>query len=80
MIRLEEKLIELGYSTENEVYKKWYKGLIVITTFYGKLIDYRIESRIISSIKKQQDIDKFQQAFDQLLKDLEVLKEHEEKD
>ena len=71
MTKLEEKLIELGYETKNIVYKYWHKGLIVIETFYERIEAWYILTPIL--IRTQEDIEKYQQAFNQLQKDLEVL-------
>ena len=75
MTKLEEKLIELGYETKNAVYRYWKKGLIVIETSYERIADcYVCTTRLI---RTQEDIEKYQQAFNQLQKDLEVLKEYD---
>ena len=74
MTKLEEKLLELGYETYNEVYKYWRKGLIVIETFYERIEDYYVCGPRL--IRTQQDIDNPQQALNQLQKDLEVLREY----
>lgn len=71
MTKIEEKLIELGYETNCEVYKIWFKGNIQIITFYGRIEDYVITP---NTIHNQQDIDNLQQAFNTLQQDLEVLK------
>ena len=75
MTKLEQKLIELGYETNNSIYKYWFKGQIVIQTFYGRLENYYIICP--NNIHRQQDIDNLQQAFNQLQNDLKELKEYE---
>ena len=72
MTRLENKLLELGYETNNSIYKYWFKGQIVIQTFYGRLENYYIICP--NNIHRQQDIDNLQQVFNKLKQDLEVLK------
>lgn len=81
MTKLEEKLIQLGYR----------RGLKLVTYFYKKIdcdsnsititfiFDYKF-SRIINYyveafIKTEQGLEYSQQAFNQLQKDLEVLKD-----
>lgn len=83
MTKLEEKLLELGYAIENTdwTYKqaiKEYMNCSINIQFnkekYGNNITFKCVKPIFS-IKSQQDIDNLQQAFNQLQKDLEVLKE-----
>jgi hypothetical protein len=76
MTKLEQKLIELGYETNNSIYKYWFKGQIVIQTFYGNVENYYIICP--NNIHRQQDIDNLQQAFNQLQSDLKELKEYEQ--
>jgi hypothetical protein len=81
MTKLEEKLIELGY--ENiYVNGRWYKEYdgnksIFINTdeHHKKIKDYHIH--FYSFIECQQDIDNLQLAFNEMQKDLEILKECE---
>lgn len=81
MSKLEEKLIELGYrySFDND------EGYLYIKTYNKKyifnvLISYsnkRIENYDVANVydfHSQQDIDNLQQAFDEMQKDLEILK------
>ena len=85
MTKLEIKLIVLGYakdyerSYENETYYlKHYKDFL--TLHINVEVDgYITHSYVESSrcVACQQDIDILQQAFNQLQKDLEVLKEYE---
>ena len=75
MTKLEEKLKELGY--ENYIYY-WQKPKWVNNTF----IVVRINEDLTGSlgdciIKSQQDIDNLQQAFNEMQKDLEELKNEE---
>lgn len=79
MSNLEEKLIELGYEKTpyfdiNDVI--WWKGSIAIATDKKclKILKANVQ---IGYVNNQQDIDKLQQAFNQLQKDLEVLKDEE---
>ena len=79
MTKLEEKLIQLGYRQKNKtyiIYAKQINGilfeLIVNGDIFGKII-------VLNSIHTQQDIDNLQQAFNQLQKDLEVLKDEKNK-
>ena len=79
MTRLEDKLLELGYE------KQWamgcYKNIILSPLRFQIAIyiqnDYKMfvfdEEVGAGQIKTQQDIDKIQQAFNQMQKDLEVL-------
>ena len=93
MTKLEEKLIELGYkrTSANKVTNLDINGF---HPFYYKYIgkcclsitinkDMKITNYFIDSSSRffnnQQDINELQQAFNQLQKDLEVLKEYEEK-
>ena len=71
MIKLEEKLIELGYETNCKDYKIWLKGNIKIIIFYGKIEYYGVITP--NNIHTQQEIDSLQQEFNQLQKDLKVL-------
>ena len=80
MTKLEEKLIELGYlrMVNTKTYSKYAKGFNGIPI----LIKYRKETNDITweikdtfnSISYQFQIDNLQQAFNQLKKDLEELK------
>ena len=77
-LELKEKLIELGYETDCDFCEIWLKGNIQIITFYGRIKNYCIITS--NNIHRQQDIDNIQQAFNQLQKDLEVLKKYERLD
>lgn len=79
MSKLEQKLIELGYEKlkfYDVIGYIWWKKCIAINTngVVSKILDSELQ---ISSIKIQQDIDNLQQAFNELQKDLEILKECE---
>ena len=89
MSRLEEKLIELGYRktktvyfAQNEIpyifYEKEYccRADICIILYDDKIEDYYVESDYIR-FSKQQALNNLQQAFNEMQKDLEVLKEYE---
>ena len=77
MTKLEQKLVELGYKEyKNELLEEhyWYKQI-------GKvLIIWEDNDLFVDGfwrIHKQNDIDNLQQAFNQMQKDLEILKECE---
>ena len=75
MTKLEEKLIELGY--ENYIYY-WQKTTWVNNTFVVIQISKVLTGSLSRCIiKSQQDIDNLQLAFNEMQKDLEVLKEYE---
>ena len=82
MTKLEEKLQELGYERNSPI--KW--------VFIKRMNDINISICLCKSFKKietywaskvpiiieiQQDIDSLQQAFNEMQKDLEILKEYE---
>lgn len=77
MTKLEDKLIELGYEKNRYDYRK---DLIINDYFFTLIIDL-VNNKVfgcigeISSIIYQCQLDGLQQAFNQLQKDLEVLKE-----
>ena len=79
MTKLEQKLIQLGYSPLGYRCAKydWYNGLIHISLNVDKteIIDYFAKG---VSMRNEFDLDMNIQAFNQLQKDLEVLKEYEE--
>lgn len=83
MTKLEQKLIELGYEIENTVWtykqaRKEYMKCWIYIEFnkekYGNNITFKCVKPIFC-IKSQQDIDNLQQAYNQLQKDLEMLKD-----
>ena len=75
MTKLEEKLIELGYIKREyskvQYFKSIYGGIIHLDT--TDLVSTYVEPKYI--IHSQQHIDNLQQAFNEMQKDLEVLKE-----
>lgn len=76
MTKLEKKLIELGYEKSNipRIYiKRIYGNNIQITICGNTILKPKIQTNNI--IEYQEEIDNLQQAFNQLQKDLEVLKE-----
>lgn len=81
MSKLEEKLIELGYVKDRKIGKYTkkirYYNLVIIIAF-KEIADFYIDINI--TIDNQYEIDSLQQAFNQLKKDLEVLRKYEEKD
>ena len=85
MTKLEEKLIELEYecyglSLNGYCYNKRFNGRIDLKIIYDKTYRNRINGWKVNyypvSVTSQQDIDNLQQAFNQLQKDLKVLKEY----
>ena len=85
MSRLEEKLIELGYrfiedyftgGTQKFCQKEIVKNDVIIGIYTNKektkIEDYEVEGYIF--IDTQQQIDNLQQAFNEMQKDLEVLR------
>ena len=77
MTKLEQKLIELGYKEyKNELLEEhyWYKregDVLIIWEDNDLFVDGSWK------VLKQNDIDNLQQAFNQMQKDLEILKECE---
>ena len=78
MTKLEEKLIRLGYFAQFGIgYVKRINGFaICLHIMSNNKLHYSINTFGKSWLDKQ-DIDNLQQAFNQLQKDLEVLKEYE---
>lgn len=79
MSKLEEKLQELGYEY-NKNFMYYRKEIndhirINIEVFKGQICDYRILDTKV--IKTQEHIDNLQQAFNEMQKDLAILKEIE---
>lgn len=76
MSRLEEKLIELGYKHyAGKMYIKFqhkYSNELVIEISQDKIINFYVYS--YDSYIKQEQIDNLQQAFNEMQKDLEELK------
>ena len=76
MTKLEEKLIELDYMLETHTYIKRLKGNIALCIYVTpKRLIGGVEYDTFFMYKNQ--INNLQQAFNQLQKDLEVLKEYE---
>lgn len=73
MSKLENKLIELGYEYHN-LYNIWEKHSngFIIKIFVSDCIKGIVTQ--LSSFKTQKYIDYLQQAFNELQKDLEILK------
>ena len=82
MTKLEEKLLELGYEyiNHNHYYKKRFTkfvySFIDLNSTNTRINDYGVETPN-NVYRKQEQLDNLQQAFNQLQKDLEVLKEYE---
>ena len=78
MTKLEQKLIQLGYVSDRfpTIYskKKLLKYEINFSIGYG--IECYMETFML--VRTQQDLDELQQAFNEMQKDLEILKECEE--
>lgn len=82
MTKLEEKLKELGYVyiKHNDYFKKQYSRFIYISIELDKnklkVNDYGVDYKT-DFIRKQQQLDNLQQAFDEMQRDLEVLREYD---
>ena len=76
MTKLEKKLIELGYTQEDyssNIYYKFIKRIYIFINAYN-LNKYGVEYPMMT-YTKQKHINDLQQAFNELQKDLEVLKQ-----
>ena len=77
MSRLEERLKELGYS------KREYSKVQYFKSIYGGIIHLDITDLVSTYVEPkyiihfQQDLDNLQQAFNEMQKDLAILKEIE---
>ena len=79
MTKLEKKLIELGYEEQRIYWRKDMNNGVPIQLHVFKTIE-KIMGCLdfnMRNISEQWHIDNLQQAFNQLQKDLEVLKEYE---
>ena len=83
MTKLEQKLIELGYQEEychfrnhKQFYRFYNENKVVIIIEKNKLKRKYISS---TSITSQENIDDLQLAFNEMQKDLSILKECEKK-
>lgn len=80
MTKLEEKLIELGYEQFIRRGLKWVKGsngyAVVVDTSVKPIKSYVVLE--FSHLDRQWEIDNLQLAFNEMQKDLEILKECEE--
>ena len=85
MTKLEEKLIELGYKLEIEedgvIASKSinFNADIVIGIYDNKINSYYVYS-YSNHIRRQDTIDNLQQAFNEMQKDLAILKEVKDED
>ena len=82
MTKLEEKLIELGYveGIFQNRYIKYYQQTdnYILVQLYSDRKKVKSSSLYCGmAIYKQKDIETLQQAFNEMQKDLEVLKEYE---
>ena len=84
MTKLEQKLIELGYEKQQKYNSKQIIILYLKDMFYGLTIYYNlVTNKIVDNlvltngkcVRTQQDIDSLQLAFNEMQKDLEILKE-----
>ena len=83
MTKLEEKLIELGYKRRIDIPYGYYKYafrdgkgnfiLIHIEILDNRIIYYSVQN-ITTLFRKQSEINNLQQAFNEMQKDLEVLR------
>ena len=83
MSKLEEKLIELGYEKRIDIPYAYYKYAfrdgkgnfiwIHIEILDNRIIYYSVQN-VTTFFRKQQEIDNLQQAFNEMQKDLEMLK------
>ena len=79
MTKLEEKLIELGY---NNVYfncykKKFFRFIFITLELKNDKIWFYSVADLNNCFVTQQDIDSLQQVFNEMQKDLEVLRKYE---
>lgn len=83
MTKLEQKLIELGYkeieciNCFGKKHSRFISIFIELNKDKSKVNDYDVEYTTYR-FKKQDQIDNLQQAFNELQRDLEILKECEE--
>ena len=77
MTKLEQKLLELGYSQEDEVIYFKYVNRCYLFINSHNLKKYGVECPMMT-YTKQRHIDNLQQAFNQLQSDLKELKECEQ--
>ena len=82
MTKLEEKLIELGYAEDKNVsgyYKKYFDyAYIAIYIDKDNTIKYEwsgVQMKKLVRIKSQKHINDLQQAYNEMQKDLEVLRQ-----
>ena len=84
MTKLEEKLIELGY-TQDAIHKiLYFKNIYnarIILWLNKSCSNITKDSGVLKNesiyVRKQQDIDNLQQAFNEMQRDLEELKKYE---
>lgn len=82
MTKLNKKLLELGYKFDKlmsckdfQVYTKWVNGHEIMIHIESDSITYNYVCVPATGIESQEQINNIQQAFNQLQKDLEVLKD-----
>lgn len=80
MTKLEETLIELGYRKVNYWYEKNVNSILVMVEPYDDIFS-KIHKMYVydhmNYIWHQTQLNNLQQAFDEMQRDLEVLKEYE---
>lgn len=80
MSRLEEKLLELGYKYFNKCYVKNVNGVYIWVEPWDERFS-KIHTMFvydhIQYIKQQKHLDMLQQAFNEMQRDLEVLRKYE---
>ena len=79
MTKLEEKLIKLVYESDSKYMycKNLDRCYILIIIYENMIINYGVSST--DFICYNEDIDNLQQAYNEMQKDLEVLKKYERK-
>ena len=81
MTKLEEKLVELGYKPYYRCYEKIVGKISIFVEPFDELFTKIHKMYVYDDtqyIKRQEQIDNLQQAFNEMQKDLEILKECEE--
>lgn len=78
MTKMEEKLIELGYEFDHYAYRKPIGDIdcAIIIIFTNKNMNKIVSYYVINGIvKSQEQINNLQQAYNEMQKDLEVLRQ-----
>ena len=80
MTKLEEKLVEFGYE-KDKIFKWYFKLSSNGMEISISITDNGLKGKVWNKYRyydQQQDIDNLQQAFNEMQRDLEILKECEE--